>query len=94
MEKITDINGVSYEFVKEIPSDTRVKGWHVRVNGANYVVLLAPIPRGPVEASAYPASKLGKLENLLKPIFTIPAKTLQEGVDKLIEVVAAKQNVK
>lgn len=89
MGKFQEINGCKYEFIKEIPSDTAVSGWHVRVDTENYVVLYSPKPLHRV--SAYYSTRLGRILDLGEPLFVIESKNIQDGVDELIKIVASKK---
>jgi len=84
--KAVEINGCVYEYVKEIPSDTRVKGWLVKVDGVHYAVLCAPIPRLYDEISAYTSNRTGRPDNLSAPLFKYRGTDLQKGVDSLLEL--------
>jgi hypothetical protein len=92
--KIEQINGIDYEFVKEVASDTRVKGWFVKMDKVPYVVLCAPIPRLYDQVSAYTATRAGHVEDLGKPLFTFRSSNIQDGVDKLITMLAYAKQVK
>jgi len=91
MGKFQEINGCKYEFVKEIPSDTAVTGWHVRIDTENYVVLYSPKPLHRV--SAYQSTRLGRILDLSNQIFVLESKNIQDGVDELIKITAAKKYV-
>ena len=84
------INGIIFEFIKDIKSDTRVEGCHVKIDGKHYVVLNAggSLPFGGL--SAYTATRTGKIENLSAPLFKVNGNNLQDGIDKLI-VLKAKE---
>lgn len=86
--KSVEINGCTYEFIKEVPSETSVRASVVRIDGKYYTVLCAFIPRLTHEISAYPSTKTGRPENLCKPLFKFFGTDLQVGIDKLINTLA------
>ena len=86
-KKMEMINGCEYEFVKAIPSDTKVKGSLVKVDGENYAVLSCPIPRLYNEISVYKSSRTGRPNDLGDPMFKFRGDDLQKGIDALLEMI-------
>ena len=74
----------NYKLIKEIPSNTQVKAWHIKVENENYQVVSAPYPRLFTVTSVYSATKNGKIKDAAKPLFTIKGDKLEDAANELI----------
>lgn len=85
--KSKTINGVVYEFIKDVPSDTKVRGWHVIANKKHYVILHSPMPLDYI--SVFSATRTGRAEDLGSPIIRFRGNDLQSGADALIDLLSS-----
>ena len=87
MGKIKKINGCDYELVKALKSQTVVRAWHVKVDGEDYQINIAPIPRYTTVTGGYAAQSNGTAVNLTKPLFEFKGDDFDQGLEVLTNLI-------
>jgi hypothetical protein len=88
------VNENGYRLVKEIPSTTKAKAWHIQINKVNYQVVCAPFPRLFEITSVFLATKTGKILDAKKPLFRLKGNRMEDAAKELVKLLNGHPELK
>lgn len=74
---------LKWSLVKKLKSETKVKAWHINIEGKDYVVTQSFKPRLGETLSAFKADKRGKITEW-RPLFEKPGQDYLIGIEYLL----------
>jgi hypothetical protein len=81
------------QFIREIPSDTKAKGFHIKWKNQHYYVSIADHGRYGIFSSAFHSSNRGR-PDFKRKIFCIPGNDSEYAIEYLLDILHGEAEAK